>query len=548
MLGRAKAAPGESRGDGDTLSLASHRAWLCCQAAQKLLPATMSPPVTADPLWPRVVKLLLLLLQLCAPGRAPQASPQSRLCPSACICTSDLLSCSRQTLQRVPPALPSTTTTLDLSHNALTQLHDRWLAALPHLEALHISHNQIRDLSPQAFHNASYLRHLDMSSNHLHAVETHYFEALVSLEELLLYNNHIKRVDENAFAKLSGLRKVYLSWNNLTTFPFHAVQGLGIYNLRTLDLSSNCLSSIPVEVLVALPENIGNGLYLHNNPIRCSCPLYLMLQRWKQRGFSSVKDFFEEHTCKVSGNVPRSLIKVHKYSPMFENCLAGPGDAHLSPFQVMVGQPILLTCNTSLPSSATTYMWISPQHEPIKHPGNSNGSLEVFRNGSLRIAEAKPWHSGVYVGFTKSTHNFSRLCEFNVTVQYPKPAGETFNTGLTTLLGCIVTLVLVIIYLYLTPCRCLRCCKKPAPLSPPQECSAQSSILSTTPPATDGPNRRAGANKHVAFLEPIRETQNGKIRLALGEDFPDPKHPKVLQLKSDTESISSVFSDTPIVS
>lgn len=261
--------------------------------------------------------LLLLLLQLC-PARA--SAPRS--CPPACICTSDLLSCSRQTLQRVPRALPPTATTLDLSHNALSQLQDGWLAALPHLEALHVGHNQIGELSPRAFHNASRLRHLDMSSNRLRAVERHYFEELVSLEELLLYNNHIARVDENAFARLSGLRKVYLSWNNLTSFPFHAVQGLGNFSLRTLDLSSNSLLSLPVEELAALPEHVRNGLYLHNNPVRCSCPLYLMLQRWRQRGFSSVWDFFEEHTCKVSDAVPRSLIKLLKYSHLFENCSA----------------------------------------------------------------------------------------------------------------------------------------------------------------------------------------------------------------------------------
>ncbi|XP_053932274.1 amphoterin-induced protein 3 [Cuculus canorus] len=506
----------------------------------------MTPKAPAALLWARVAKMLLLL-QLCAHSRAPRAAPLPRGCPAACICTSDLLSCSRQALQHVPPTLLPTATTLDLSHNALTGLHDRWLAALPHLEALHISHNQIKDLSPQAFHNASHLRHLDMSSNRLHAVETHYFNALVSLEELLLYNNHIKRVDENAFARLSGLRKVYLSWNNLTTFPFHSVQGLGNYSLRTLDLSSNSLSSIPVKELAALPENIRNGLYLHNNPIRCSCQIYVMLQRWKQRGFSSVKDFFEEHTCKVSDDVPRSLIKFLKYNDMFENCSVDPEEAPPVPLPVLVGQPLLLACNTSLPPAAT-YMWISPHHEPIKHPGNSNRSVELYRNGSLRIAAAKPWHSGVYVGLAmNSPHNSSRLCEVNVTVHYPKPDGETFSTGLTTLLGCIVSLLLVLIYLYLTPCRCLSCCKKPAPLSPPQECSAQSSILSTTPPATDGPNRKVSTNKHVVFLEPVRETQNGKIRLALGEDFPDVKHPKVLQLKSDSESISSVFSDTPIV-
>ncbi|NXD18159.1 AMGO3 protein, partial [Nothocercus nigrocapillus] len=493
--------------------------------------------------------LLLLLLELWARGQALRAPPAPRGCPAVCICTSDLLSCSQRTLQQVPRALPRTVTTLDLSHNALTQLHDGWLAALPHLEALHMSHNRIKELSAQAFHNASHLRHLDMSSNRLRAIESHYFAALLSLEELLLYNNWIARVDENAFAKLSGLRKVYLSWNNLTHFPFRSVHGLGNYSLRTLDLSSNNLSSVPVEELAGLPENIRNGLYLHNNPMTCSCALYLMLRRWKQQGFSSVKDFFEEHTCQVSGNVPRSLIRFLKYSQMFENCSAGAEDAPQAlPFPALVSQTLLIACNASVPGAAPTYMWITPQHEPIKHPGNSNRSLEVYSNGSLKITAAKPWHSGVYVCLAiTSPQNFSRMCEVNVSVHYPKPDGETFSTGLTTLLGCIVSLLLVLIYLYLTPCRCLKCCKKAAPRSPPQECSAQSSILSATPPATEGPNRKASANKHVVFLEPIGETQNGKIRLALGEDFPDAKHPKVLQLKSDSESISSVFSDTPIV-
>ncbi|NXY00076.1 AMGO3 protein, partial [Centropus bengalensis] len=456
--------------------------------------------------------------------------------------------CSRRALHRVPPALPRTATSLDLSHNALARLHDRWLAALPHLQALLIAHNRIQELSPHAFHNASRLRHLDLSSNRLLAVEAHYFAALVSLEELLLYNNRIKRVDENAFSRLSGLRKVYLSWNNLTAFPFRSVQGLGTHSLRTLDLSSNSLRSVPVEELAALPESIGNGLYLHNNPVSCSCPLYRMLRRWKQRGFSSVKDFFEEHTCRLADDAPRSLIKILKDGHMLENCPAGPHEVPPVPLLAMVGQPVLLACNTTR-APAASYMWISPRHESIRHPGNGDRSVQLYRNGSLRIAAARPWHSGVYVGLAiHGPHNLSRLCEVNVTVHYPRPEGESFSTGLTTLLGCIVSLLLVLLYLYLTPCRCLRCCKKPAAPSPPQECSAQSSILSTTPPATDGPNRKAGANKHVAFLEPVRETQNGKVRLALGEDFPDAKHPKVLQLKSDSESISSVFSDTPIVS
>lgn len=52
----------------------------------------------------------------------------------------------------------------------------------------------------------------------------------------------------------------------------------------------------------------------------------------------------------------------------------------------------------------------------------------------------------------------------------------------------------------------------------------------------------------MAFLEPAREALDAKERPAPGEALPDGRHPKVLQLRSDTESISSVFSDTPIVS
>ncbi|NXC48396.1 AMGO3 protein, partial [Penelope pileata] len=464
-----------------------------------------------------------------------------RGCPSACICTSDVLSCSRQTLQRVPRALPPTAATLDLSHNAVSLLPDGWLAAVPLLQALHLGHNHIGELSPRAFLNASRLRHLDLSSNRLRAVEAHYFQALESLEELLLYNNRIARVDADAFAKLGALRKLYLSWNNLTSFPFGAVRALGGHGLRTLDLSSNSLGSLPVEELAALPEPLRNGLYLHNNPVRCSCPLFLLLRRWKQRGFSSVRDFFEEHTCRVADAAPRSLVKLLHYSHTFENCSGGPEPPHPVPFPATVGRALLLACNASAPAAA--YVWISPHHEPIGHPGTANRSLEVFRNGSLRIAAARPWHSGVYVCLAISGHrNFSRLCEVNVTVQYPKPDGETFSTGLTTLLGCIASLLLVLLYLYVPPCRCAR----PAPASPPQECSAQSSILSTTPPATDAPSRRA--SKHVAFLEPVGEARDGTARPASGMDGPDAKHPKVLQLRSDTESISSVFSDTPIVS
>ncbi|XP_039403015.1 amphoterin-induced protein 3 [Mauremys reevesii] len=510
----------------------------------------MNAQALAHTLWKYLGKLLVIL-ELSVQGNFLNTSAIPRRCPFVCICTSDLLSCVKQGLQQVPVALPPTATTLDLSHNALFQLHNRWLAALPRLQALRISHNRIMDLSPQAFHNATGLRHLDMSSNYLHAVEKHYFEALVRLEELLLYNNWIVQVDEQAFLRLSSLQKVYLSWNNLTQFPFSSMQGLSHPNLTTLDLSTNNLSRIPIEEVTALPVYIRNGLYLHNNPVRCDCSLYQMFKQWQQRHLSSVQDFLEEHTCMAFDNMARSLVRFLKYNKIFENCSLSQGspgtsDVHAT---VLIGETLLINCNTSTHDTSATYMWISPRHEPIMHPGNGNRTLEVYHNGSLKIIAAKPWHSGVYVCMAIGKHHqLNKTHEVNVTIHYPMLDGESFSTGLTTLLGCVVSLMLVLMYLYLTPCHCFQCCKKAAAPSPPQESSAQSSILSTTPPAPDGPSRKISTSKHVVFLEPIKEVHNGKIRLAAKEDVTNTKNLKFLQLKSDSESVSSIFSDTPIMS
>ncbi|XP_034961837.2 amphoterin-induced protein 3 [Zootoca vivipara] len=468
-----------------------------------------------------------------------------RRCPEVCICTADLMSCAKKDLEQVPSTLLPTATTLDLSYNNITQLNDHWLAALPRLQTLRISHNKIHSITRQVFHNATYILHLDMSSNYLSTVEKYYFDGLVKLEELLLYNNKIVQVDQNAFVKLIRLQKVYLSWNRLRKFPFESIQRLEHPYLRTLDLSANNLSSIPVQVIATLPGYIKNGLYLHNNPVICDCSLHLMLQEWKHRGFSSAEDFVEEHTCKAFPNVPRSLVNTFNYNKYIGDCSWNQFD--IPQILCQVGESLVIDCNTSLHNdNATNYRWISPRHELFMYPEHSNQAHQPFRNGSLLIRRGTLSHSGVYVCIAiNEFQQINQTFEVNITFQYPKPP-ESFNTGLSTLLGCVVTLVLVLMYLYLTPCRCSKCFKKPA--SPPPDCSAQSSILSTTPPATDGPNRKISANKHVVFLEPIKEAQNGKVRLAVSEDFPEAKSPRLLQLKLDSESISSVFSDPLIMS
>ncbi|XP_044129282.1 amphoterin-induced protein 3 [Bufo gargarizans] len=456
-------------------------------------------------------------------------------CPSGCTCASDLLSCTRAALTKVPENLPPTSVTLDLSHNSLHSLHSYWLSAVPHLHVLCLNHNEFKRLPAGAFHNATNLRHLDLSSNKLQSIRAEHFHHLLSLEELLLYNNHISHMEEAAFTRLHNIRKIYLSWNNLSAFSFSSMCNLTHPNLRTLDLSSNKFLELPVDEMSALPAFIKNGLYLHNNPLTCSCTLYTLLSQWKQRGFSSVLDFWQEHTCLYMGK-PRAVVRILESQNGLDNCSTGLGqqlgDTGL---KVLVGRRVMVTCNTSLPQENTTYLWISPAYNFIFPPGNSNQSFRIHPNGSLEIHKAQPWNSGVYLCIAVNRRlSYNATHEVNVTVHYPKHEVESFNTGLTTLLGCVVSLVLVFIYLYMTPCRCLLCCSKPPQTpSPPQESSAQSSILCVTPPVCEGANsRKVGASRHVVFLEPIKEGRSKK-------------NPKILQLRSDSDS--SVFSDCPIV-
>ncbi|KAL4655676.1 amphoterin-induced protein 3-like [Arapaima gigas] len=463
-------------------------------------------------------------------------------CPPGCLCASDIVSCGALGLVQLPAKLPTSAAILDLSHNQMVQLEDAIFSGLPRLENLRLAHNRLSHIYPGTFRNATTLRHLDLSSNELHVVEQHYFQELAGLEELLLFNNRIVRVESKALSGLSRLRRAYLSHNRLTDFPFFSIQEHSHPFLATLDLSSNRMSKLPTEDIAALPKSVQNGLFLHNNTLICECSMYSMFWHWEQKGFGSATDYREEHTCLVYGE-RRASIRFFQHRRFFENCTIRVGKPQSS-LQAFAGEPVLLHCQTSLRGHHLSYLWISPNKEYVAPPGN-NDTLRMFSNGSLEIVTAKVEDSGVYVCMaldSRQLRNDTR--EVNVTIVMRRFEEEPFNTGFTTLLGCVVSLVLVLMYLYLTPCRCW--CRKQVPPgtpSPGNECSAQSSILTPTPPATtEGPGRKAGNSKHVVFLEPIKEVQNGRLRTTLA-----PEHPKLQQLRGDNGSITSVFSDTPIV-
>lgn len=480
--------------------------------------------------------------------------PAPHNCPQKCVCAADLLSCAGQGLQDVPASLPAAAADLDLSHNALQRLHPGWLTPLSRLRTLRLGHNELKALGRGVFTNASGLRLLDLSSNRLRALGRYDLDDLGALEMLLLFNNRLAHLDQHAFQGLGALRRLYLGCNELTSFSFDHLHGLGVTHLRTLDLSSNRLGRIPVPDLAALPAFLKNGLYLHNNPLPCNCRLYHLLQRWHQRGLSAVSDFAREYMC-LAFKVPTSRVRFFEHSRVFENC--SETLARASPEQpegqlhVQVGRSLRLHCNTSAP--AVHVAWVSPQQELLVAPGSRNGSIAVLADGSLAIDNVQPWHQGIFVCLATGPRlHHNQTHEYNVSVQFPNPEPEAFNTSYTTLLGCAVGLVLVVLYLFVPPCPgCHRCCHRtcrcrrwPRAPSPLQELSAQSSVLSTTPP--DAPSRKASVHKHVVFLEPGRRGVNGRVQLAVAEDF-DLYNPMGLRPKAGSESTSSTGSEGLVI-
>lgn len=466
----------------------------------------------------------LLLVQL----------PLSHVCQEGggCFWTADLLSCSGLGLDLLPGGMPVSGVTLDFSHNRLTQLRRGSFQGLSRLQALKLAHNQVSVIHPGAFQNLSGPRlvHLDLSSNRLQALERHYFSELPGLQELLLFNNRIGRVEAGVLVQLGRLRRAYLSHNHITDFPFFSLQHQHQNQQQNqsqqqpgpslLDLSSNRLPSLPLQDLVLLPRVLQRGLYLHSNPLRCDCATFLLLRAWQQVGFASVSDFQQNHVCLLSGTA-RATVRFLQNRRHFQRCEASVAPAPARQdggVRVEAGRALLLHCAAALTGPNLTVSWVSPGQEDVVPPGNG-GSLNMFANGSLEIVAAGPQDSGTYrclvLDPLDQRHHTQ---EVNVTVVATRPH-EPFSTGFSTLLGCLVSLVLVLGYLYLTPCRCPTCpttCPT-CPTGPTRSqdgtlACTQTSILSPAPPTTtEGPGHKVGTNKHVVFLEPIKEQQNGSL-------------------------------------
>ncbi|KAJ8257995.1 hypothetical protein GJAV_G00191970 [Gymnothorax javanicus] len=488
--------------------------------------------------------LLLSLALMLMPG----SEGSSLSCHKTCICASNIVSCSKMNLSTVPPTLPLYTAVLDLSFNSIVRLRAEWTTVkLLKLHNLLLSHNGMSFLSTEAFAYVGRLRYLDLSSNKLRQLDEFIFEPLRQLEVLLLYNNHISQIDRTAFSGLLALQKLYLSQNQVSRFPLELVkERTRPENLSLLDVSANRIKVLPIPDLQALPAWIKNDLYFHSNPLVCDCTLYSLLAHWHIRKLNSAVDFKEDYTCVLPGQ-QKMTVGVFELSGDFMNCSTYKEAEE----ETFLGQVLVLPCDTRHREMRKT--WATPKDVPVTL--RSNGSAVVLADGSLRIGPVQMEDSGVYTCFAVSEElNETIYVTVNVHNVTIGGIGETLNTAYTTLVGCLASVVLVLIYLYLTPCQCF-CCPGQRKSQRQREDSIHSSMLSATPTHED-PISKASLSRHVAFMDSKQlQGQNGKFKpntQGEEEEEEEDEERQALQgrggrRRSEADSVSSVFSDTPIV-
>ncbi|XP_018536865.1 amphoterin-induced protein 1 [Lates calcarifer] len=477
----------------------------------------------------------------------PAVSISAQLTPldyrKTCVCASNIISCSMMNLTNVPNGLPQYTAVLDLSFNSISRLRAEWTTVrLSRLDKLLLNNNGLTFLSSEAFVYVTKLRYLDLSSNGLRLLDELIFEPLEHLEVLLLYNNYISQIDRSAFSGLVMLQRLYLSHNQISRFPLELVKERSrLETLRLLDVSSNRIKVLPLQELQALPAWIKNGLYFHNNTLLCSCELYDMVASWHLKELSSATDFRSSHTCVLPGP-QKEKMAILDLDKVHLNC----SEVKIMDKEAYLEQFLMLDCDTRQKDIIKS--WALPGNIPLS---SANKTAVMRSDGSLQLGPLRVEDSGVYTCYATSD-SFNETLYVTVVVFNSTASGglENLKTAYTTLVACLVSIVLVLIYLYFTPCRCACCPGSDLEKDNPRDSLHSSTVSISQAHEETGQERVEGGGfpyRHVGFLD-IKDQleQNGRLN-PIGEEDEEWQGDNKERRRSDAESVSSVCSDTPMV-
>lgn len=141
---------------------------------------------------------------------------------------------------------------LNLSHNFIQDLGDRFLGSLAKLAVLDLAKNEIKRISPNAFRGLPSLTSLNVSSNGISNMSLLKvtFQPMENLTSLYLTDNSLHSLSDGLFEPLVKLQNLDLSRNLLNTLESHSFKGL--VSLTNLSLSKNRITNLPSDIFQSL--------------------------------------------------------------------------------------------------------------------------------------------------------------------------------------------------------------------------------------------------------------------------------------------------------
>lgn len=158
------------------------------------------------------------------------------------------------------PVVSATLMTLDLSCNRLDQLPAKSFFAQPQPQLLHLNlaHNQLSNISRQAFYNLQGLQTLLLSNNRIEDIDYETFLALPNLQHLDLSQNRLRGTAIRALQGIPDL--VSLSIANNPQVGAAMQEFVATWSLKELDASGTGLCQVPA----ALAQSVRTLKLAHN--------------------------------------------------------------------------------------------------------------------------------------------------------------------------------------------------------------------------------------------------------------------------------------------
>ena len=175
------------------------------------------------------------------------------------------MDCTHRSLQNIPhlekKGTISTVKTLDLSHNAISNITGKPFTYLVSLEWLNLSKNALASVQAESFTGLESLCQLDLSHNNLFQLSLHdgAFIGLPSLHTLNLSGSSFS-LSSNSFQGLQALEVLDLSRNTLEYIPEKAFDHLQNLKLPEHSSDSHLYDSLSATSTTTFATKIKNVL------------------------------------------------------------------------------------------------------------------------------------------------------------------------------------------------------------------------------------------------------------------------------------------------